>query len=193
MEKHLLSSIEKVVKNWWVALILGIVGVVVGIWCLFTPIETFVAITILFVVAFFVGGISEIVFAISNRNVMRNWGWSLAMGIIDFIFAIILISNMAVATIMICYLIAFWILIQSIWGIGMSLDLQQYKGIGWGWLLALSVLGILFSIMLLFQPAAAGLFAAYIIGFSFLSYGISRIYLAFRLKSIHKYLPEDDK
>lgn len=75
----------------------------------------------------------------------------------------------------------------------MSLDLQQYKGIGWGWLLALSVLGILFSIMLLFQPAAAGLFAAYIIGFSFLSYGISRIYLAFRLKSIHKYLPEDDK
>lgn len=192
MENHLLSSIKRAVKNWWVSLLVGIIAVLLGTWCLFTPLTTFVALTLIFVICFFIGGISEIVFAVSNRNVLRNWGWSLAMGIIDFIFAIVLLSNMEIAPILFCYLIAFWILIQSIWAVGMSLDLQQYKGIGWGWLLALSILGILFALVLLFQPAIAGLFAAYIIAFSFLSYGIFRIYLAFRLKSLHKYLPKED-
>lgn len=192
MENYLLSSFKKAVKHWWVSLLIGIIAVIVGLFCMFTPFTTFAALTILFVVSFFVGGICEIVFAISNKNIMRNWGWTLAMGIIDLIFAIILLANMELAPIMLCYLIAFWMLIQSIWGIGMAFDLQPVQNSGWGWLLALSILGVFASILLLFQPAVAGLFAAYILSFSFLFYGIFRIYLAFRLKSMHKYLPKDN-
>jgi len=100
---------------------------------------------------------------------------------------------MELAPLMLCYLIAFWIMLQSMWGIGISFDLQSLKESGWGWLLALSILGVFASVLLLFQPQVAGLFAAYIISFGFIVYGILRIYLAFRLKSLNKYLSDDRK
>lgn len=191
MDNHLLSTFKKAVKNWWISLLVGIIAVIVGIVCMLTPFTTFTAITLLFVFSFFAGGISEIVFAISNKDVINNWGWTLAMGIIDLLFAIFLLANLSIAPIMLCYFIAFWILIQSIWGIGMALDLQSIKNSGWGWILALSILSVFASIILLFQPAIAGLFAAYIISFGFIFYGILRIFLAFKLKNLAKYLPED--
>lgn len=193
MKNHLLSSFQKAIKHWWVSLIVGIVALVLGIICMFTPLATFAALTFVFVISFFIGGISEIAFAITNRDSMRNWGWTLAMGIIDLIFAIILLNNMSLAPLMLCYLVAFWILLQSMWGVGMSSDLQSFKGSGWGWLLALSILGIIAAILLLFQPEVAGIFAVYIVAFAFIAYGILRIYLSYRLKSLEKYLPEEDK
>ncbi|QIK54129.1 HdeD family acid-resistance protein [Dysgonomonas sp. HDW5A] len=191
MENHLLSTFKRAVKNWWISLLVGIVAVVVGFICMFTPFATFAAITLLFVFSFFVGGISEIVFALSNKNVIHNWGWTLAMGIIDLLFAVFLLANLDIAPLMLCYFIAFWILIQSIWGIGMAFDLQSVRNSGWGWVLALSILSVFASIILLFQPAIAGLFAAYIISFAFIFYGILRIFLAFKLKTLVKYLPKD--
>lgn len=192
MENPLLSTLKNAVKHWWISLLVGIVAVVVGFICMFTPFATFAAITLLFVFSFFIGGISEIVFAIANKKLINNWGWTLAMGVIDLLFAIFLLANLDIAPLMLCYFIAFWILLQSIWGIGMAFDLQSARNSGWGWVLALSILSVFASIILLFQPAIAGLFAAYIISFGFIFYGILRIFLAFKLKTLVKYLPDDN-
>lgn len=192
MNNNLLSSFKQSVKHWWVSLLVGIIAIVLGFWCMFTPFSTFAALTIIFVISFLVGGISEIVFAISNKNSIKNWGWTLAMGIIDLVFALILLSNMALAPLMLSYLIAFWIMLRAMWGVGMAFDLQTVQGSGWGWLLALSILGVLASVLLLFQPAVAALFAAYIISVAFIAYGILRVFLAFKLKNLEKYLPKND-
>ncbi|PXV62218.1 uncharacterized membrane protein HdeD (DUF308 family) [Dysgonomonas alginatilytica] len=191
MENHLLSTVKRAVKHWWISVLVGIIAVIVGFISMFTPFATFAAITLLFVFSFFAGGISEIVFAIANRKIINNWGWTLAMGVIDLLFALFLLANLDIAPLMLCYFIAFWILIQSIWGLGMAFDLQSAKNSGWGWVLALSILSVFASIILLFQPAIAGLFAAYIISFGFIFYGVMRIFLGFKLKTLNKYLPED--
>jgi len=193
MENPMFSSLKKAVKNWWVSLLVGIIALVLGIWCLVTPLTTFIALTFVFVIAFLISGISEIVFAVTNRDSLKNWGWSLALGIIELVFAIFLLANMAITPLVFSYFIAFWVLIQAIWGIGIAMDLKNYSNSGWGWLLALSILGVIIAILLLFQPLVAGISAAIIISFGFLAYGILRIYMAFRLKSLHKYLPEDEK
>lgn len=191
MDNNLFSSLQSAIKNWWVSLLVGIVSLAVGIWCFATPLSTFVALTIIFMIAFFVGGISEIIFAISNKAVLKNWGWSLAIGIIDLIFAIILLTNPVLAPIVFSYLIAFWVFFRAIWGISMALDLKQYKDRNWGSLLFLSIVGVILALILLIQPMIAGLMAAYVIALSFIFYGIFRIYLAFRLKSLHKNLPKE--
>lgn len=192
MEAPLLSTIIETVKHWWISLLIGIIAVIIGFICMFTPFATFAAITFLFILSFFVGGISEIIFAVANKNTINNWGWTLAIGVIDLLFAIFLLANLDIAPLMLCYFIAFWILLQSIWGIGMAFDLHSAKISGWGWVLALSILSVFASIIILFQPAIAGLFTAYIISFGFIFYGILRIFLAFKLKSLVKYLPEDN-
>lgn len=191
MRKDLLNSLENAIKNWWISLLVGIIALVLGIWCIFTPVSTFLALTIVFVAAFFVGGILEICFAIANRNIIRNWGWTLAMGVIDLIFAIILLMNMEMAPAVFSFVIAFWILFQSISAFGMALDLQAYQGSGWGWILVMSILGLLFSTLLFFQPITAGLFAAYVFGFGFIFYGIARISIGLKLRSLHKFNNKD--
>lgn len=99
-------------------------------------------------------------------------------------------SNMLISAEVLSYLIVFWILFQSIWGIGLSLDLKNEKESGWGWLLILSILGLIFAIASLFRPAMSALFAAYMLGFSFLAYGIFRVSLGMRFRSIYKNLKE---
>lgn len=184
MENGLLSTVEKSAKYWWISLIIGILAIGLGICCLFTPMDTFQALSIVFIISFIVGGILEITFALSNTKIMNNWGWTLAMGIIDVIFGIILICNPDLAPLFLAYLIAFWVLLRSIWGIGVSMDLQQIKNSQWGWLLALSILGVIISLILLFKPEITALFTAYIISFAFIFYGIFRIYYSIRLKDI---------
>lgn len=186
MNNNLFSTLQSAVKHWWVSLLVGIISLGLGIWCFATPLSTFVALTIIFVIAFFVGGMSEIIFAIANRNVLKNWGWSLVVGIIDFVFAIILLSNPTLAPLVFCYLVAFWIFFRAVWGISMSLDLKQYKDSNWGFLLFLSIIGIILAVILLIQPMIAGLMAAYVIALCFIFNGIFRIFLAFRLKTLHK-------
>ncbi len=188
MENDLLNTVRRAVKNWWVSLLVGIICVAFGIWCLVTPLETFLALTILFVAGFFISGIFEIVFAITNRDSMNNWGWTLAIGIIDILFAVLLLSNPALAPAVLVYFIIFWLMFQSFWGIGTSIDLSKFKNSGWGWLLAIAILGLILSIVLLFQPVIAGVMASYLFSSIFILYGIFRIILGIRLKSYHNYL-----
>jgi len=187
------TSLKQAVKNWWIFLLVGIIAVVLGIWCMVTPLTTFIALTFVFVISFMISGISEIIFALTNRECIKNWGWILALGILELIFAIFLLVNMSITPLVFSYFIAFWVLIQAIWGIAMAFDLKKISNSGWGWLLALSILGIIVAIILLSQPLIAGISAAMILSFGFLAYGILRIYIAFRLKSLHKYLPDNEK
>ncbi|NDV47357.1 HdeD family acid-resistance protein [Paludibacter sp. 221] len=182
--RDLIENVKRTVKYWWISLIIGVLALIVGIWSLVTPIETFFALTILFVVTFFIEGILEIAFSISNRKIITGWGWNLAMGIIDVIFAIILMRNMALTPLVFSYVIAFWVLFRAVWGIGVSIDLKGYRDSGWGWLLALSIIGVIIAILMLLVPTLAASFAVYMVGFALIVYGIFRIYLAFRLKGL---------
>ncbi len=184
--KNLISGLKDAIKHWWISLIIGLLALVVGVWSLFTPLEAFAALTILFVVAFFIEGILEIVFAISNRKIQSGWGWNLVLGIIDFILAIILMANMAVAPLVLSYVIAIWVILRSVWEIGVAIDLKNVQDSGWGWLLVLGILGILLGIIMVLQPLFTIAFSAYYVGFALIFYGIFRIYLGFRLRSLHK-------
>lgn len=183
---NLISGVKSAVKNWWISLIIGILALIVGIWSLFIPFETFAVLTIIFVISFFVEGILEIVFAISNRKIQSGWGWSVAMGVIDIIFAVILMMNMALAPIVLSYVIAIWVLIRAIWGIAIAIDLKNIPNSGWGWLLTFAILGILLSLLMLFRPLFTIAFSAYFVGFALIFYGIFRISLAFRLRGLYK-------
>lgn len=188
IEDGLVKTVRKAVKNWWVSLLVGVICIALGVWCFVTPLETFLALTMLFVAGFLVTGIFEIAFAITNRENLHGWGWTLAIGIIDVIFATILIANPVIAPAILSYYIIFWLMFQSFWGIGMAIDLSKYENSNWGWLLAIAILGLLLSIILLFQPIISGLMASYLLASMFIVYGIFRVLLSVKLKSLNKYI-----
>jgi len=188
MDDNLLNSMKKATKNWWISLLIGIISIGMGIWCFVTPATTFLALTIVFIAGFLANGVFEIIFAFSNKDSHDGWGWTLAIGIIDIIFGIILLANPEIAPAILAYFIGFWLMFQSFWGIGMSMDLKKYERSGWGWLLALAIIGLILSIILLAQPVITGILAAMFIASIFVIYGIFRIILAVRLKHLNKYI-----
>lgn len=188
MDNDLINSMKKATKYWWISLLIGIISIGIGIWCFATPITTFLALTLVFITGFLVNGLFEIIFAFSNKDSHNGWGWTLAIGIIDIMFGIILLANASIAPAILAYFIGFWLMFQSFWGIGISVDLQKYKRSGWGWLLALAILGLILSILLLVQPEITGFLAAMFISSVFVVYGIFRIILAIRFKHLNKYI-----
>ena len=88
----LVEQMRGAVRHWWTSLVIGLLAVILGVWCFITPMSTLGALTMLFIVAFFASGIFEVVFAVANRH-MHGWGWLLAMAIIGFIFSVVFIFS----------------------------------------------------------------------------------------------------
>jgi len=188
---QMLNSAKKTVKYWWVSLLIGIIAFVLGIMCLVTPDKSLVALSYAFIAAFLFDGVLEIVFAISNRKTLMGWGWTLTTGILELLLGILLFTLPLplVATTLI-YLVGFWILFRSIMTIGESCQLQLMRVQGWGWLLAIGILSVLFSFLFLSSPLFGGISLIIFAGIALMSYGIFRIILAFRFRSFHNIIRE---
>ena len=79
---------------WW-ALISAVLGIVVGIMLLASPLRAIVPLTILLVAFFIIEGISSIMFALDHkRELSGRWGWMLFSGIVDLILAAVIFAGL---------------------------------------------------------------------------------------------------
>lgn len=173
-------------------MLVGVLTLTLGIVFLFRPVDAWASLVSLFVAGFFVMGIVQIVFAVSNRRWLIGWGWTLTGGILTVLLGGLLLNIPNTAPSLMIYFVGFWLLFQSLWGIGVSVDLQDAEVKGWGWLLALTVLGGLFAFILLLAPVFAPKFIVAMAVASFTAYGGFGIYLGMQLKSLKNELEQYD-
>lgn len=178
------------VKYWWTPLIIGILAIFLSIWSYVVPGVTLVALSFVFVASFLIGGLMEIVFAISNKDSIDGWGWTLVCGIIDVLFAIFLITIPFAEVQFMIFCIAFLVLFQSMLNIGKAIDLQKFNIKGWGWVLAMAILGLILSFFLIIKPAFAATFIVIIFSVSLFFYGISSILYSIGLKKVRDTLKD---
>ncbi|MDR2010125.1 MAG: DUF308 domain-containing protein [Bacteroidales bacterium] len=188
MKNHLLELVKGRVKYWWLSLIVGVIAIILGIWSIVTPETTLITLSYIFILAFVISGIFEIIFSVANKNILNGWGWSLASGIIELLLGLLLLMlPLPIVTTMFVYLIGFWIMFRSIWTIGEAVEIQQMGVKNWGWLLAIGIISVIFSFIFLVSPMIfKGTFIIAFASIAFTLYGIYRILLSFRLRSIYK-------
>ena len=75
-------------SGFFLALLSGILGVVVGLMLLGNPIQGGITLTILLASFLFVGGIFKAVAAIAHR--FEGWGWLLLSGVIDIVLGVMI-------------------------------------------------------------------------------------------------------
>lgn len=189
MIKDVIETTEQVVKKWYLPLIIGIVLVIMGIGTMITPASSYLALSVLFAIGFFVNGILETYFAIVNKS--ENWGWSLVMGILGIILGLMLLFNPALSAITLPFYVGFLLLFHSVTGIGIALHMKQNYVIDWGTLMVIAILGVLFSVILIFNPLLAGISIVLWTGFAFLASGFFSIYLSIRIRKLHKILKKE--
>ena len=182
------NEIQHSVKNWWTSLLLGIVYIIVALWLMFSPLSSYVALSIVFSISMLISGILEIIFSLSNRKGVPSWGWYLASGIIDLILGIYLMANIVLSMAVLPFIVAFWLMFRGFASTGYAMDLKRYGTRNWGWYMAFGVLAILCSIGIIWQPGLGALSLVYMIAYTLLIIGIFRVMLSFELKSLHKRL-----
>lgn len=186
MNSLFLKTVKDTIKHWYIPLLVGVFFVIVSIVAFTSPQSSLLTLSILFALSFLFGGLSEIVFSVFNRHQMENWGWSLAFGIITFIVGFLLVVRPALSLSVLAFYIGFIILFRSIAAVSFALDIKKLGSKNWGALLALGILGAIFSFILIWNPVFAGLSIVMLIAISFLFAGLFSITLAFQLRKLHK-------
>lgn len=180
------DELGRPIKNWWMSLILGLLYVGVALCLMFSPVGSYIALSIVFSISMLVSGLLEISFAIGNKKHVSSWGWYLAGGIIDLILGLYLVVYPMVSMEVIPFIIAFWLMFRGFSATGYAMDLRRYGTREWWWYMAFGVLAILCALLILWQPAVGALYAVYMISFTFLIIGLFRVMLSFELKTLHK-------
>lgn len=183
---EIISAVKNNVKYWWLYLLNGIIFLIAGFIVFSNPFSSYVLLSIFFAITFFVTGISEIAFAIGNRNNHNGWGWSLVSGIIDVVLGLILMLYPAISMTVIPLFLAFWFMFRGIALIGFSIQLSTDKVPNWGWILVGGIGLIIISICILDNPALGVAAVLGLMAAAFWVTGLFSIIFAFRLKGIKR-------
>ena len=162
-----LKTVRNSVKNWYILLIVGLIFLAGGIYSFISPVGSFLALALFFGYSLLISGAIEIVFSITNREELQNWGWTLIFGFITFLVGLLLLALFITRP-----------------------HQMAHPGTGGAeHTLALGILGVLFSFLLLWNPAFAGVTIAFWIGMTLTAAGLFSIYLSLKLRKL-KGLPE---
>ena len=176
------------VKYWWMYLIVGILMIPLGIWILATPLLSFISFALFFAWMLLFAGLFQLIFAISNVKSLHGWGWYLSAGIIDFVIGGVLVWYPALASAVLPYFVGFWLMFKSLNGIGYSVDLKNMGVKGWGWLLALAIIVLIFSLILVFSinPAVQIMYVDALISYGLIVLGVATIALSIFMKRVKR-------
>lgn len=180
------NTVKKAIKYWWIHLFIGALYLLMGFWVITTPESSYLALSIFFSVLMFISGVSAVIFAITNYRGFYGWGWYLASGIIDFVIGLTLIIHPGITMTILPFLLAFWFMFQGFLGIGGAIDMKRFRVGNWWITLIFGALGILFSILIINNPALGSFSIVLLTAFTLYSIGFVRIILAFNLRSLHK-------
>lgn len=146
--------------NWWVYLLSGLLLIGLGFLAFSHPGRTYLGLSLWFSAVILVNGLAGAFFAFSNRATLRGWGWLLALGLAEALLGLYLLSVPLAAAGTLAFVIGCWLLFRSSITLSNAFALKNLGHRGWGWVLASSLLGGLFAVLVLVNPGLGALGAA---------------------------------
>ena len=175
-----------------ISVILGVLMIIAGVYCFFTPVETSTVIPLVLGIVMVGDGIARIVTWFDIRDIVRQSAWVLVSAVVSLIFGLMLmfspVLQMSIGVVVIL-LTGWWILALGIIRIVHAFHLlnikREYEGFGFGeiigsnWWIAL-ILGILltiFGLIVILNPMLGLGVIGVLVGCSVITAGINLIYL----------------
>lgn len=183
---NLFQTFTNTVKHWYIPLIFGILFLICGFYVFSVPLATYVTLSIFFSVSFLFSGITEVFFSLQNSKSLQGWGWFLVSGLLTTAIGVYLIAYPQISMSILPFVIGFTLLFRSFQLLGFAFDLKSMKIKSWGNVALASAGGIIFSLLLIFNPIFAGISLVTLTGVSFIFMGIASIMLALDLRKIKK-------
>lgn len=157
---------QRLTGTWWLTVIWGIVFLIMGLWLLFTPIKTAVALASIVAIFLLIDGIIDIIGVM--RHHAESGKWQLAGGIIGVVIGLLLLVNLAIGNFLSLlfanYLLGLALIIKGVFRI-----VEGKQGTEWSWShFFLGLLEVLIGLFFLANP---------LIGITILLFGVATLSL----------------
>jgi uncharacterized membrane protein HdeD (DUF308 family) len=178
-------------RLWWAALIQGVIAIGFGLYTVFNPGQSPTAVVEILGLFIIIDGVIDVIAAFVERKQLPRWGSQALTGLFVIIagFAVIglaeFIANVALAILI--FIIAFAFFISGVYSVYKSLHLRKQGGINWGRFIV-GVLKLFFAVILFTQTKASATVLLWVIGVFLLLLGAGLVFLAFRLRSMGRYI-----
>jgi len=164
---------------WWVFLLQGIAGILLGLMLLTAPGETLLALTTFLGFYWLITGVLALVRIFVDRTV--PWIWSLLIGVVGILAGILVLKHPLLAALTVPTVIVIILGVQGL-VMGAFEILGGFTGGGIGSFI-LGVINVLIGLLLLSSPVTAALAVPLVFGVLLLVQGVGLIIWAFRVRT----------
>lgn len=173
----------------WLPIVTGLIAIALGIWCLCDPTVSLKIFAYVFAGALCLSGLLNVILALSNSRIGWNWGWALAIGIIEIFCGVWMytLPDMLMTSVFM-FIIGIWILVAAINALCESFVMSSHSPF-WTWISVLLLLAtIVFAIIFMTNPLTGGIAVWLYIGLSLIFFGCYRLIFACTVRRISKNL-----
>jgi uncharacterized membrane protein HdeD (DUF308 family) len=170
-------------RAWWSLVVRGLLGVALGVFILWRPIESIAAFALVIAIWALFGGVVQIVHAFDVRPVFTQWWVLLLGGIVGVAFGIAAFYYYPDLSLTFAVVwTAWWLLLTG--GLAVYLAMQERQlGLPWGWTLTYGIAAIVASALAFMRPPATlAAIMGLIAGFAIVS-GVLLLVGAYKLAS----------
>jgi len=164
---------------WWLLLLQGTAGIILGLLLLAAPGATLVGIVTFLGFYWLITGVLALVSMFVNHSV--HWIWSLLSGIVGILAGVLVLNHPLVAAVMVPTVLVIVLGIEGL-VLGVIEIVSAFTGGGIGAFL-LGAINVLIGLLLLASPGAAALAVPLVFGVLLLVQGVALIFWAFRSRS----------
>lgn len=187
MESDIYEKTERLIKHWWLSLVVGIAAVAVGFVVLVHPAESYYTFALWLGIVVFLSGIAGVVQALSTKNYFVRRGWIVLAAVADIIIGIVLMFSSMLSAVAMPILLGVWLLYRGCAMLMQGFDLRSFGVRDAGWVMFYAAVIIAIAIAILWMPATLGVEAVILfVAIAFITYGVSMVSLGFRLWDIHR-------
>lgn len=175
-----------VTKYWWVPLLTGLLAIGIGIWCLCSPTSSLPILAYAMAACFCFAGGFNTAFSVLNVKNHPGWGWSLALGILELIMGIWLLSMpVGLLTETFIYAVGIYIIFVVINSIAEVTSVYRGASSWVGWLIGLLLITLVFAVVFISGPLFGGMVVWLWIGISFILFGCYRVSISMVIRKIN--------
>ena len=168
-------------RYWWIVLLSGLLLIPCGCWLLFAPEVGYYTVTTILLWLLITTGIMQLIIAFNLPQKAIGWGWWIAGGIIDIFIGFMMLGNIGLSTMILPYFFAFIFLYKGVSYLISAFSSMSHHHSWWLYLIN-GLLQIILSILFFLSPISAIIAIDFLMGISFIYWGISLIFFAMDLR-----------